>query len=218
MRQSLARRISVILATVAACGGEQTGPESQRPTPNPIWPVGSAALAVELSTAGIAPGVPTFSVAVDGMDSAAPTSGTLALRVKAGAHTILLHAIPRHCQIPLSGALPERAWSESRQIVAVSGQTTTVRFEVICSETGTLRIETRTSGFGPSLFIGTLTGDPRWLLELAPNGTDVLDDVFVGAHEVSVSGPPGCVGYKTRVPVQISANTETIVRFAFACL
>jgi hypothetical protein len=125
---------------------------------------------------------------------------------------------PRHCQIPLSSALPERTWSESRRIVAVSGQRTTVRFEVICSETGTLRIETRTSGFGPRLFIGTLTGHPRWLIELAPNGTEVLDHVFVGAHELSVSGPPVCIGYKTRVPVQISANTETIVRFAFACL
>jgi hypothetical protein len=217
MRQSLAWRIGVILAAVAACAGEQTGPESQRPPSEPIWLVGSAALAVQLSTAGIAPGVPTFSVAVDGVDSAAPTTGTLALRVKAGAHTILLHDIPRHCQIPLSSALPERAWSEGRQIVAPSGQTTTVRFEVICSETGTLRIETSTSGYGPGLLIGILTGHPRWLFELPPNGTEILDDVFVGAHEVSVSGPPGCVGSKTRVPVQISANTETIVRFGFAC-
>src|ERR1043165_7713392 len=218
MKRRLAWWVGLGLLALEGGGGEQTGPESRRPTPNPIGPVRSVALAVQLSTAGIAPGVPTFSVAVDGVDSAAPTTGTLALRVEAGAHTILLHNIPRHCQIPLSGALPERAWSESRQIVAVSGQTTTVRFEVMCSETGTLRIETRTSGFGPSLFIGILTGDPRWLIELAPNGTEVLDEVFVGAHEVSVSGPPECIGYKARVPVQISANAETIVRFAFACL
>src|ERR1043166_8729402 len=177
MKRRLAWWVGLGLLALEACGGEQAGPESQRPTSDPICPVASAALAVQLSSSGIDPGVPTFSVAVDGLDSAAPTTGTLALRVKAGAHTILLHDIPRHCQIPLSSALPARAWSESRQIVAVSGQTTTVRFEVICSETGTLRIETRTSGFGPSLFIGTLTGDPRWLLELAPNGTDVLDDV-----------------------------------------
>ena len=223
MRQNLAWWIGVTLAAVAGCGGEPTEPADQPPMNLPGGQAGSATLSIRVSTQGIAPGVETFSVRVDGIDVAAPTNGAVSRTVATGTHRVELHDLPRFCQVRLQGSLATRAWSSSRAVEVYRGQTVTVPFDVICSETGTLRFETRTTGNAPTLLIATLPNHPHWLIELPPSGALAVPDVFVGAYSVHVTAGPRCTGDPTATlqtverEVQVRANAVDTLRFEFAC-
>src|SRR4030095_5117647 len=175
----------------ASCdSNDGTAPEDS----NPEVPPG-ASITVALTTTGKNLDPDGYLVALDASPSTrhVDANGTLRLTgIGPGIHQITVTGLAKNCRLPATNAFgfSDEAFETSRQVEIVS-QAAAIQeeFQVFCYSTATLVIRTTTTGPNqPSLLIGVLTHDPRWLWDLSPNGELEIPFVTPRSHEFGVSG------------------------------
>jgi hypothetical protein len=149
----------------SACGEDLTSPSSD--------------LAISVSTVGSSPDQDGYTLSIDGAPSIAIASnGALTKRVEPGNHSIVLGGLAANCGIE-GGA--------QRDIQVPPGQTTNVRFDVVCgATTGGLRLVTTTNGVELDPDGYAVTVDHSQPQPISVNGTITLTDIAVGDHTVQL--------------------------------
>lgn len=202
--RSLPRILAGLLLT--ACADSLEPSETANPPP-PMITVG-------VTTSGTNQDPDGYLVILDGLDTRAiPDNGEVSFTGLAGArHTITLAGLAPNCRTPLPpGGILDESASRTEE---VTDRIATVRFEVTCWATGTIRIQTTSSGPNvPGLLIALVDHHPMWLIELSPNGTYDVEFATARRHRVSVAG---CGSQVVANPL-VQADEVVTVTATFEC-
>jgi hypothetical protein len=191
---------------VLGCGESLEPGESANPAPPKIT--------VSVTTKGINQDPDGHVVVLDGLDMrTVPINGEIVFTGFVGeSHTITVTGRAPNCRIPLppGGPIDESTSATS----PVTDRVASLHFEITCYATGTIRIQTTSTGPNvPGLLIALVGHHPKWLIELSPNGTYDVEFVTARAHRVTVAG---CGSTVVANPL-VQADEVVTVTAAFQC-
>jgi uncharacterized protein GlcG (DUF336 family) len=170
-------------------------------------PAPTGDLRVETVTTGPAPSGYTVTVTGGGSLPIGPTDAVTFKGLTPGSHSVEL-VVPGTCTV--TGDNP-------RDVDVPSGSATTTKFEVSCgTPTGDLRVETATTGSGPSGYTVTVTGGGS--LPIGPTDAVTFRGLAPGSHRVELLGVGTCTvtGDNPR-DVDVPSGSATTTRFVVSC-
>jgi hypothetical protein len=193
--------VPVLLAVVAACGGDSAGPDE---------PV-TGSLEIRTQTSGEVPSA-DYTYRVDGEPPQAigPNETISRPDLETGSHVVQLTGLPDGCT----------ASENNPQAVSIDpGSTATVDFVVTCvPPVGTIQVETATSGPPPQSY--DLVLDGHLLGPIGSSESRALDNIASGVHEVGLSGVPANCQLAGDNPQSMTLQTgaTATVSFAITCV
>jgi hypothetical protein len=202
------RRLRALASSLLVLGCSESLEPSESASPPP------PKITVSVTTKGTNQDPDGYVVVLDGQDTRpVPINGEIVFTgIQGASHTITVAGLAPNCRIPLP---PGGLIDESTTVTStVTDRVAVLEFEITCWATGTIRIQTTSTGPNvPGLLIAFVDHHPKWLIELSPNGTYDVEFVTARAHRVSVSG---CGSQVVANPL-VKPDEVVTVTAAFQC-